>query len=1237
MIQVISKINIKARVLIPFLLLAVLLLQCNSNEVDTVEAIRKKLAEKREQCLTSEEMTLIQTMTTRSDLDFSSERGLLIRLIYQLGNHLNQIQRQTLQECLLSTLGYTTNCQVMIAEIANLAIDGGHVCQNSISTPIESHNDDAPPINPGPGPNPTPPGNPGPGPNPTPPGNPGPGPNPTPPINPGPGPNPTPPINPAPGPNPTPPINPGPGPNPTPPINPAPGPNPTPPINPGPGPNPTPPINPGPGPNPTPPINPGPGPNPTPPINPGPGPNPTPPINPGPGPNPTPPGNPGPGPNPTPPGNPGPGPNPTPPINPGPGPNPTPPINPGPGPNPTPPGNPGPGPNPTPPINPGPGPSPTPPGNPGPGPNPTPPINPGPGPNPTPPINPGPGPNPTPPGNPGPGPNPTPPINPGPGPSPTPINHLINNFNPRTTPGGGYIPILSPTPPTSSPAPGGGSAISLPSGNVVIPSDPAQRRQLLENSYEDVEIPANVDPGPAVPVSPRVSPDTLDASATPYQTFRYLLDPELRLTTSGNIPYLKPLEPDVYTHETNSYNDPAFSSLSTWKKNYWYARFNSGTNGHVLYLLDYTYGRTRIGNLASTDSKVYIKQDELYIGYPYTDQQNRNQANNLFDSTKLIDISALNLPIRRINTVTIANPLPTLASSSVSPCNKSVTGKGTRVAPFKIYNFKQFNDYLRRYLTSYFTIECDIDASSSRSQNNGAGFEPIRYFAGFVNGNGHKIVGLYINRPDEHQVGLFAQLLGSKIENLTITNAHVTGKYQVGILAGHMVRSLVDSVKATGHVQGVGETGGLIGFQTSHFFAYTHGIVYYKYNTVRLFIPYRTAEIKNSHVKILVNCVRGAEDRKFHRMCGGLVGWMGSGFINSSSASGNVVMSEAPVGNGVAVKIDGDMAGGLVGVIGTRTNDGGALLIEADGPFAGADVFRQARVYRSYSTVNIYAGITIGGLVGAALRGGVVIAESYAKNFHLEGESMLAGLVATLEGSYLVNCYAVNGTIYSHSEDPNDPIFTKIYASPSVYSFIGFSDSIFTNPASETLAITYQRVYARYLVSSRFKIGVANTYADVQVNNTSVTKRGLAIPFIRNVAGSYYKLDGSSIHVIGTVLDNHVRGRFPRNASNVGGSFLYSAYKPPYLNIADFWSGGKFVSTRAGDPSYDWRNNGIDSRHLATHSSRKRTLECPTAPNASCLGKTSTYVNWPASGVWNFGTNRELPTLVSVVPTPRLN
>ena len=1173
-IEGVSTVNLKIRVFTPFFLLVISLFQCSVDNFDKIEEIRNELAKNRAQCFTSEKMVLVNTIANQN-LDYQKTRGLLLQMFYLLGNNLNQVQIKEYQKCFLRDFK-SKNCKKIASEVANLALKDGHICQN-----VESHDDDhvvGSPSIPASNPSGGSPSNPASNPNGGSPSNPASNPSGGSPSNPASNPNGGSPSNPASNPNGGSPSNPASNPSGGSPSIPASNPSGGSPSNPASNPSGGSPSNPASNPSGGSPSNPA--------SNPSGGSPSIPASNPSGGS----------------------------------------PSNPASNPNGGSPSNPASNPNGGSPSNPASNPSGGSPSNPASNPNGGSPSNPASNPSGGSPSIPASNPSGGSPSNPASNPN---------GGSPS-IVHPINNFNPRTTPGGGYIPILSPTPPTSSPAPGGGSAISLPSGNVIIPSDPAQRRQLLENSYEDVEIPANVDPGPAVPISPRVSPDTLDASATSYQTFRYLLDPELRLTTSGNIPYLKPLEPDVYTHETNSYNDPAFSSLSTWNKNYWYARFNSGTNGHVLYLLDYTYGRNRIGNLASTDSKVYIKQDELYIGYPYTDQQNRNQANNLFDSTKLIDISALNLPIRRINTVTIANPLPTLASSSVSPCNKSVTGKGTRVAPFKIYNFKQFNNYLRRYLTSYFTIECDIDASSSRSQNNGAGFEPIRYFAGFVNGNGHRIVGLYINRPDEYQVGLFAQLLGSKIENLTITNARVTGKYQVGILAGHMVRSLVDSVKATGHVQGVGETGGLIGFQTSHFFAYTHGIVYYKYNTVRLFVPYRTAEIKNSHVKILVNCVRGAEGRKFHRMCGGMVGWMGSGFINSSSASGNVVMSEAPVGNGVAVKIDGDMAGGLVGVIGTRTNDGGALLIEADGPFAGADVFRQARVYRSYSTVNIYAGITIGGLIGAALRGGVVIAESYAKNFHLEGESMLAGLVATLEGSYLVNCYAVNGTIYSHSEDPNDPIFTKIYASPSVYSFIGFSDSIFTNPASETLAITYQRVYARYLVSSRFKIGVANTYADVQVNNTSVTKSGFAIPFIRNVAGSYYRLNGSAIHVVGTVLDNHVRGRFPRNANNMSGYLVYSAYKPPYLNIADFWSGGKFVSTRAGDPSYGWRHSGMDSRHLVTHSSRK-TLECPTAPNASCRGKKNTYVNWPASGVWNFGTNHELPTLLNVVSDPGLN
>ena len=804
-------------------------------------------------------------------------------------------------------------------------------------------------------------------------------------------------------------------------------------------------------------------------------------------------------------------------------------------------------------------------------------------------------------------------------------------FDPVRTPGGGFVPASSPTPPSEPPAPGGDPVLTSPSGDVPVPSDPIERSEVLEEIYSDVEpiaLPGR--PSPEVPVSSAVSPEILDTSDFSV-TSDFLLDPQLQLTSEGRIPYYEPARPATFQNETNSYADPAFDGLNSWQKDYWFARFHNGPNGHILYLLDYTYGGPR--SSAQDDSNLYIKQDELYVGWPH------DSSGGLLDSNDLVDPTALHVPLRQTHTISITDPMPTFSSSDVTTCSDETSGSGTRTDPFKIYNFQQLDDYLRLYLTAYFQIECDIDASSSQSQNEGLGFAPIRYFAGFVNGKGHKIVNLYINRPDEHQVGLFAQLLGSKIENLTIENARVVGKYQVGILAGHMVRSLVDSIRVTGHVQGVGETGGLIGFQTSHFFAYTRGIVYEKLNTMKLFIPYRTAEVKNSHARTLVNCVRGSEDKYYHRMCGGLVGWMGSGFINSSSSSGNLVMSEAPVGDGSSVAIDGDMAGGIVGVIGTRTNDGGITLIENDGPFGGADIFQQARVYQSFSTMNVYGGLSIGGLVGLALRGGIVLSESYTENVRIEGHAMLAGLVAVLEGSYLVNCHASNSEIYTHYDDGER--FVDLPTSPSVYSFIGYSDSIFTDTSENDLAIIYHRTYARYLASSRFKIGVQNTYADSRTYFfLDGERRGRMRSFINNITGSYYRLDGTAGFVVATVLDNYVVQKFARNRGTGTGAGLlsYTAYYPPYPDMEDLWNHIDFSTVSDAlphrDGRYSWRRSGgIDTRHLATLSDSQ--LRCPTSPGASCEGATNVFAGW-STDIWNFGTSSDLPVLRNVVAGPSL-
>ena len=68
----------------------------------------------------------------------------------------------------------------------------------------------------------------------------------------------------------------------------------------------------------------------------------------------------------------------------------------------------------------------------------------------------------------------------------------------------------------------------------------------------------------------------------------------------------------------------------------------------------------------------------------------------------------------------------------------------------------------------------DIDASETVNWEGGKGFKPIRVFTGKFYGQGHKIVNLYINRPDEGNVGLFDVLYG-EVRDLGIENAMVSG------------------------------------------------------------------------------------------------------------------------------------------------------------------------------------------------------------------------------------------------------------------------------------------------------------------------------------------------------------------------------------------------------------------------------------------------------------------------------
>ena len=98
------------------------------------------------------------------------------------------------------------------------------------------------------------------------------------------------------------------------------------------------------------------------------------------------------------------------------------------------------------------------------------------------------------------------------------------------------------------------------------------------------------------------------------------------------------------------------------------------------------------------------------------------------------------------------------------------------------------------------------------------GWEPIgRYklpFTGSFDGNGYKITGLWINRPTGEDVGLFGNIDGAVIKNLTVEIAYegITGMMFIGGIAGFVGDdSEIINCHVYGSVAGGNVVGGIAG------------------------------------------------------------------------------------------------------------------------------------------------------------------------------------------------------------------------------------------------------------------------------------------------------------------------------------------------------------------------------------------------------------------------------------------
>lgn len=241
-----------------------------------------------------------------------------------------------------------------------------------------------------------------------------------------------------------------------------------------------------------------------------------------------------------------------------------------------------------------------------------------------------------------------------------------------------------------------------------------------------------------------------------------------------------------------------------------------------------------------------------------------------------------------------------------------------------------------------YTLASDIDASATRvtaadiKQHSGmwgpAGFVPAgneqAKFTGSLNGQGHVISDLTIDRPTQSNVGLFGYAENAGLHHMTLKNGSVKGADRVGLLVGKNLASnqglaRITDVTVAGQVTGLGNgTGGMVGSNRA------------KNASVN--------QIDNAQatVQLIAGMLHAGQDF-FGRGAGGLVG-------NNHAKNGSTVrITNAMVSAQVTA---GSNAAGLVGINRAENNS----IASIDG----------AKVEASVS-----GGFNVGSLIGANVAG----------------------------------------------------------------------------------------------------------------------------------------------------------------------------------------------------------------------------------------------------------------------------
>ncbi len=155
-----------------------------------------------------------------------------------------------------------------------------------------------------------------------------------------------------------------------------------------------------------------------------------------------------------------------------------------------------------------------------------------------------------------------------------------------------------------------------------------------------------------------------------------------------------------------------------------------------------------------------------------------------------------------------------VVSPSTARAAFSGLGNGEEHDPFQITTCEQLQSIGDSPNGYNYVFMNDIDCSDTINWDDGKGFKPISgYGWGRVNGRNYKVTDLYINRPTEYAVGLFAYPdKGAIIENFTLDKSpenadriDINGARSVGAVAAEFRGREIYNVHSSLNVQGNGQ------------------------------------------------------------------------------------------------------------------------------------------------------------------------------------------------------------------------------------------------------------------------------------------------------------------------------------------------------------------------------------------------------------------------------------------------